>query len=91
MLKPLYTKHFDRDLKKVLKRGKDKEKIKYVLTRLIYEEILEPKYRNHELIGEYKGRHECHIEPDWLLIYKVEGEGIIFERTGSHSDLFKKY
>jgi len=88
MLKPSYTKQFDRDLKRVLKRGKDKEKIKHIISRLINEERLEPKYRDHKLVGNYEGRRECHIESDWLLIYKLEKEEIIFERTGTHSDLF---
>ena len=72
MLKPSFTKQFDRDLKKVLKRGKDKEKIKRIIPRLINEEILEPRYRDHKLVGNYLGRRECHIGPDWLLIYKKE-------------------
>ena len=88
MLKPSYTKQFDRDLKRMLKRGKNKEKIKSIISKLINEQELEPKHRDHKLVGNYEGRRECHIEPDWLLIYKLEEEAIIFERTGSHSDLF---
>ena len=87
MLKPSFTKQFDRDLKRMLKRGKEKDKIKLVVSNLINEERLEPKYKDHKLVGNYEGRRECHIEPDWLLIYKPEKEMIIFERTGSHSDL----
>ncbi|MFQ5544261.1 MAG: type II toxin-antitoxin system YafQ family toxin [Nitrospiria bacterium] len=88
MLKPSFTKQFDRDLKKILKRGKDGQKIKSVIFKLINEENLEPKYKAHKLIGSYRGRRECHIEPDWLLIYKIDRKEIIFERTGTHSDLF---
>jgi len=88
MLKPSFTKQFDRDLKRMLKRGKEKDKIKLVVSNLINEERLEPKYKDHKLVSNYEGRRECHIEPDWLLIYKPEKEMIIFERTGSHSDLF---
>jgi len=90
MLKPSYTKQFDRDLKRVLKRGKDKKKIKNIIQRLINEEILQAQYRDHKLSGNYKGRRECHIEPDWLLIYIVDkiNQEILFERTGSHPDLF---
>jgi len=88
MLKPSFTKQFNRDLKRILKRGKDKGKIKLVISRLINEEELEPKYRDHKLVGNYEGRRECHIESDWLLIYKLETERIICERTGTHSDLF---
>ena len=88
MLKPSFTKQFERDLKRMLKRGKEREKIKVIVSKLINEERLEPKYNDHKLIGNYKGRRECHIEPDWLLIYKLEKEKVIFERTGTHSDLF---
>ncbi len=88
MLKPSFTKQFDRDLKKMLKREKNKKKIKIVIAALINEIRLEPKNKDHKLSGNYEGRRECHIEPDWLLIYKLEKETIIFERTGTHSDLF---
>lgn len=88
MLKPSFTTQFNRDLIKILKRGKDKEKIKSIISKLINEERLESKYKDHKLSGNYEGRRECHIEPDWLLIYKLQKEKIIFERTGTHSDLF---
>ena len=88
MLKPSFTKQFDRDLKRMLKHGKDKNKIKLVISTLINEKRLEPKNKDHKLVCNYEARRECHIEPDWLLIYKLETEMIIFERTGRHSDLF---
>lgn len=88
MLTPSYTKQFERDLKRVIKRGKRPKKIKVVIQKLVCEEPLEAKYRDHKLTGNYKDRRECHIEPDWLLIYKKSGSDIIFERTGTHSDLF---
>jgi len=89
MLIPSYTGQFAKDLKRMLKRGKSHEIIKDVIKKLINEERLGTNYRDHGLIGNYKGRRECHIDPDWLLIYKkMEGE-IIFERTGTHSDLFE--
>ena len=88
MLIPVYTKRFKKDIDLILKRGKNKEKIKAVAKKLIEEGELEDKHRVHKLSGDYTGRMECHIEPDWLLIYRVKGEEIIFERTGSHSDLF---
>lgn len=88
MLKPSFTKQFTRDLKRILKRGKDKEKIKSIILKLTAEEKLEPKFRDHKLLGNYEGRRECHIESDWLLIYKIDIDRIIFERTGTHSDLF---
>ncbi len=88
-IKPCYTKQSDHDLKRMLKRGKNSDKIKSVISKLINEQKLEPKYSDHKLIGNYEGRRECHIEPEWLLIYKLEEDAIIFERTGSHWDLFK--
>jgi mRNA interferase YafQ len=60
-----------------------------VLASLIAEEELDDKYQDHKLIGNYAGRRECHIEPDWLLIYKLAGSEIAFERTGTHADLFE--
>jgi mRNA interferase YafQ len=89
MRKPSFTRQFEKDLKRMEKRGKELQKIKAVMSLLIAEEQLAERYRDHTLIGNYKGRRECHIEPNWLLIYKLEGEGIIFERTGTHSDLFE--
>jgi mRNA interferase YafQ len=89
MRSPSYTKQFAKDLKKMEKRGKSLEKIKLILKTLINEERLNAKYRDHKLLGNYKGRRECHIEPDWLLIYKITDSEIIFERTGTHSDLFE--
>jgi len=89
MLKPNYTKQFSKDLDKIKKSGqKEIEKLKTILTKLINQEPLDQKNKDHKLIGNYKGRRECHIEPDWLLIYLIEDETIIFERTGSHSELF---
>ena len=89
MLKPTYTNQFKKDLKLMLQRGKDKSKIKDVMITLIDEKQLEQKFKDHKLIGDFHNRRECHIESDWLLVYIVETSRIIFERTGTHSDLFK--
>ena len=89
MLQPSYTKQFEKDWKRLQKRGKSKEKLKKVLGLLINEEQLPQTCKDHRLIGNFKGRRECHIEPDWLLIYKITESIIIFERTGSHADLFR--
>ncbi|MBT8366390.1 MAG: type II toxin-antitoxin system YafQ family toxin [Deltaproteobacteria bacterium] len=86
---PSYTKQFEKDLKKMEKRGKSLPKIKKVIRKLVNEERLEAKYKDHKLVGNYKGRRECHIESDWLIIYKLLDDEIIFERNGSHSDLFE--
>ena len=89
MLEINYTTRFKRDVKLIKKRNKDTEKLKTLIKKLANEEELEARYCDHSLVGNYKGRRECHIEPDWLLIYKKEPKIIILERTGSHSDLFK--
>jgi mRNA interferase YafQ len=86
---PSYTNQFEKDLKKMEKRGKEVSKIKKVIRKLVNEERLEIKFKDHKLVGNYKGRRECHIESDWLLIYKLIDAEIILERTGSHSDLFE--
>jgi len=84
-----FTKQFKKDLKRAKKRGKKPKKLKTVMSKLIDEGTLEERYRDHSLAGNDRGRRECHIEPDWLLIYKLEGNEIVFERTGSHADLFR--
>ena len=89
MLNPSYTNQFQKDLKLMLRRGKPVEKFKEVALRLIAQSVLDARLRNHKLSGNYKDRWECHLEPNWLLIYKLSGNEIIFERTGTHSDLFE--
>jgi mRNA interferase YafQ len=89
MLAPVYTRQFERDIKRVKKQGKNLEKIKIIIRTLLQAEPLDAIHRDHKLIGNYQGRRECHVESDWLLIYKTEEGRIVFERTGSHSDLFK--
>ena len=86
---PSYTNQFGKDLKRMERRGKALSKIKKIIRKLVDEERLEAKFKDHKLVGNYKGRRECHIESDWLLIYKLMDAEIVFERTGSHSDLFE--
>jgi mRNA interferase YafQ len=92
MLKPEFTGQFKRDYKLALKRGCDPEKLQTVITMLVNEQPLPPQYRDHALTNSrnYKDMRECHIEPDWLLVYKIVQEKLILQliRTGSHSDLF---
>ena len=88
MYQSAYTAQFKKDLKKSRLRNLDISLLKDVLQKLIKEETLPPKYKDHKLLGKYKGREECHIKPDLLLIYKIDGNTIIFERLGKHSDLF---
>lgn len=83
------TKQFEKDLLKMRKRGKEVKRLLDVMDVLISCKQFDKKYKNHPLIGNYRGRMECHIEPDWLLIYKIDDDTVIFERTGTHSDLFE--
>jgi addiction module toxin, RelE/StbE family len=88
MLTPSFQRQFLKDLKLLKSRGKNLSKLD-TITQLLQEEApLPAKNRNHKLIGEFKDSWECHIEPDWLLIYRKTATEIIFIRTGSHSDLF---
>lgn len=92
MLKAAFTGQFKRDYKLAIKRGCDPNELQEVITLLCDEQPLPQKYRDHALTNSrnYIDMRECHIEPDWLLIYKVYKETLILQliRTGSHSDLF---
>ena len=90
MLQYEITGSFKKDRKLMEKRRKDIKKLRDVMALLISEQSLLPKHENHPLHGEWKGKWECHVEGDWLLIYEVDATNrrIIFHRTGSHSDLF---
>ena len=90
MYTPIYTKQFARDLKRCQRRGKNLDKFKIIVRSLLAGETLDPIHCDHRLVGAFAGRRDCHIEADWLLIYRVEPDRIFFERMGSHSDLFKK-
>ena len=87
-LKP--TSRFQKDLKRIQKRGYQIQLIKDVVRKLSDGETLEAKYKDHQLSGDYAGCRECHITPDWLLIYEIyEDELLLYlTRTGTHSDLF---
>ena len=84
------TSQFNKDVKLAKKQGKNIDKLFSVIDKLSKREVLEEKFKDHPLSGSYKGYRECHIEPDWLLIYKVENTTLtlILVRIGSHSDLF---
>ena len=82
------TKQFKKDVKRMRKRGKDLEKIKAVIDLLVAGEPLPPKNRDHKLGGDWIGRRDCHVEPDWILIFKLTEDELLLERTGTHSDLF---
>ena len=89
MLIPVYTRQFEKDVKRCLRRGKNPDKFKLIARTLLAGESPDAIHRDHKLAGDWEGRRECHIESDWLLIYKIDGPRLIFERMGSHSDLFK--
>ena len=84
-----YTTQFKKDYKKVQKQGKDIEKLKVLIEKLLNQTILDEQYKDHNLTGKWNNYRECHITPDWLLIYKKTTESLILVRTGSHSKLFK--
>lgn len=89
-----FTSSFKKSLKKVLKQGKEFKKIKTIIVKLANKEELEIKYKNHELTDnkKFKNCKECHVEPDWLLVYKYYENDLILllVETGSHSEIFKK-
>lgn len=88
MLKPSYSGSFSKDVKRMQKRSKDIEKLKTVINLIVSEITLPAKYKEHQLVGNWNKHKECHIEPDWLLIYFIKDDYVVFERTGTHSDLF---
>ena len=90
MYKLFVSNQFSRDLKLARKRGLDVTKLTEIVTKLQNGQKLPPKNKDHNLIGDYKGCRECHVSPDWLLIYSVNTEINLLNllRTGTHSDLF---
>lgn len=90
MLDIVSSSRFKKDLKLAIKRGYNIELLEEVVNKLAMQKALEEKYKDHELTGNFKGFRECHITPDWLLVYQIiENELILFlSRTGTHSDLF---
>ena len=86
----LWTSKFKRDYKLAEKRNKDMSLMDDCIRMLAVRAELAPKYRDHELSGNWAGHRECHIQPDWLLIYRIEDDDLILvlTRTGSHSDLY---
>lgn len=71
------------------KRGKDLERLKIIVRKLMDDESLDPRLRDHPLSGEWKHCRDCHVEPDWILIYSKTNEYLRLERTGTHNDLFE--
>ena len=90
MLTIRYETSFKKDFKRIVKRGYDVRLLENVIEMLANRIELPQKYRDHQLTGDYSDCRECHITPDWLLIYKISDEELILylTRTGTHSDLF---
>jgi len=82
------TSQFKKDVRRVLKRDKDLDKLVFVIRELSAERRLPFSYRDHPLRGRHKDKWDCHIEPDWILLYAVEGNELVLYRTGTHSDIF---
>ena len=81
-------KQFKRDVKRLIKHGKDSNKLKKIINLLVNAETLPQENTDHQLKGVLRDCRECHIEPDWLFIYRIEGSELCLVRTGSHADLF---
>jgi mRNA interferase YafQ len=88
MLNPVRSSQFKKDLKKAKRQGKDLNLLQGVVVTLANEEPLAERLRDHELTGNWRGYRECHVNPDWLLIYKVDDDELKLARLGSHSELF---
>ena len=86
----VWTSQFKRDYKLAMKRQKDMDLIDDCIRMLAARKILPPKYRDHDLSGNWAGHRECHLQGDWLLVYRIEGDDLILvlSRTGTHSDIF---
>ena len=83
------TKQFSRDVKRMRKRGKDLQKLQQIVTLLAEGTILPLMNSDHPLFGQWQTSRDCHVEPDWILIYTADQQSLRLERTGTHSDLFK--
>ncbi len=87
-MKLIYTTQFKKDFKKIKKQQKKLLKLTDVIEKLLSCQKLEQKYKDHSLGGKFNNHRDCHIEPDWILIYRVTDDVLTLERTGSHSNLF---
>lgn len=82
------TSQFKKDARLLIRSGKELEKLLFVVNELAEGRELAPQYNDHPLKGTYRGKRDCHIEPDWLLIYAIEDDELLLYRTGSHAQLF---
>jgi len=88
MLSLIVENQFKKDVKRLQKRGKNIDKLKIVIEKLLKNQELDPKYKDHALTGNWKNHRDCHIEPAWVLIYRISDNHLFLVRSGSHSDLF---
>ena len=84
------TTQFSRDVRRMRKRGKDLSKLRTVVGQLASGTPLDPRLRDHPLAGPWQASRDCHVEPDWILIYTADDYSLRLERTGSHGDLFQR-
>jgi mRNA interferase YafQ len=88
MRNPIVGSQFKRDVKRMEKRGKEMAKLRKVIQLLIEGGPLPPQYKDHPLTGDWKHFRDCHIDPDWLLLYKIDLNDLYLVQTGTHADLF---
>lgn len=91
MLNPVRTSAFKADVKRQQRRGKDMTKLKTLITLLVNEQEIPAGYEDHPLQGNWRGYRDAHMEGDWILIYRVDGEDLRLARTGTHQDIFSNY
>lgn len=89
MFTPVWTRRFQKDVRLAEKRGKDIESMRKVIASLLEGKPLEAKHREHKLHGDYEDCRECHVQPNWLVVYRIVGSELHFLRTGTHADLFE--
>ena len=87
-MRVIQSSAFKKDVKRQKKRGRDLVKLKEVIDILVSGEVLPQRYLDHGLSGNWNGWRDCHIQPDWLLLYKLTPDALTLGRTGTHSDLF---
>jgi mRNA interferase YafQ len=91
MLNPVRTSAFKADVKRQQRRGKDMTKLKTLIMLLVNEQEIPAEYEDHPLQGNWRGYRDAHMEGDWILIYRVDGEDLRLARTGTHQDIFSNY
>ena len=88
VLKVRQSTRFRRDVRRLSRQGAELSKLETLLKDLVAQEVLDQQYRDHPLRGNWQGFRDCHIEPDWLLIYRIDEDELQLARTGSHAELF---